>query len=128
DAGAGRRLDEVQNFQPWWETLGDVIDILARTGRPDLAVSLEATYHATERVNVVDALGRDLGKQVWDTRQLLAGALVRCDCGPDPLPMVLELPEQADRLDLAPGLYARRHDVDGLMTLLAGELGDLEGI
>lgn len=128
DAHADRRLGEVRDFQLWWQTLGDVIDILAKAGRPDLAVALEARYRSTETVDITDALGRDLGKQVWDTRQLLARALVGCDCGPDPLPIALDLPGQVDRLDLTLPLYARRHDVEGLMALLTREFGNLAEI
>lgn len=128
EAGTNRLLGELQHFQQRWETLGDVIDVLAEIGRPDLAVALEARYRSTETVDLTDALGRDLGQRVLSTQQLLASSLVRCDCGPDPLPMVLGLPRQADRLDNAPLLYARRHDIDGLVSFLTREFGNLAEI
>ena len=126
DATAGRLLGEVQdNFQRWWQTLSAVIDTLAEAGKPGLAVATEAKYHRAVNVNLQDALGRKLGNEVWDTRQPLAHALVQCGCGPDPLPMVLALPKQSDRVGLASILYARRHDVDGLAAFLTREFGKL---
>lgn len=126
DAAADRQLADVQgNFQRWWETLSSVIRSLAQAGRPDLAAALEARHHRSVKVNRRDAMGRNLGEAVWDTRQPLARALVRCACGPDPLPTVLALPEQADRLGLAAVLYARRHDAAALQVLLTREFGKL---
>ena len=42
--------------------------------------------------------------------------------------MVLALPKQSDRIDLAIILYARRHDVDGLAAFLTREFGKLEHV
>jgi hypothetical protein len=129
NATAERRLGEVKdNFQRWWETLADVMDALATAGRPDLADAAETKYHRVVNVNLRDALGRKLGNEVRDTRAPLARALVNCSCGRDPLPMILTLHRQQVRLDLAPVLYARRHDVEGLKTFLEGEFGSLAKI
>lgn len=123
------RLNEIEdNFRLWWLTMADVIDMLARTGRPELAIAIEAKYHFADTVSLKDGLGRGLGRKILTTQGLLAGSLVRCDCGPDPLSMVLALPSRGDRLGKGHVLYARRHDVEGLMKLLTSELGDLEGI
>ena len=65
-ATAGRLLGEVQgNFQRWWETFAAVIDTLAESGKPDLAIATEAKYHRAVNVNLQDALGRRLGTEVW---------------------------------------------------------------
>jgi len=126
EATADRLLGGIEsNFQHWFETLTAVLDALAETGKPDLAVATEAKHHGTFNVRLNDALGRNLGNDVWDTRQPLARALVRCDCGPDPLPMVQALPKQRDRVGLAAVLYARRHDVGGLTAFLTREFGKL---
>jgi hypothetical protein len=97
-------------------------------GKPDLAVATEARHHRQADVSRSDALGRKLGNEVWTTQEPLARALVDCACGPDPLPMVLALPNQDDRLDLAALLYARRHDMQSLTSLLTREFGDLARI
>lgn len=128
-ATADRLLGETQDhFQQWWKTLGEVINILADAGKPDLAVATEAKYHHIYDVDLSDALGRKLGKEVWNTQQLLARALVDCGCGPEPLPMVLALPRQKDRLDLAAALYARRHDLKDMKSLLTHEFGKLAAV
>ncbi len=126
NATANRLLNDGKpKFQFWWKRLKEVIEILAAGGKPDLAVATEAKYHRTVDVHLSDALGRDLGKEVWSTQQLLAHALVDCACGPDPLSIVLALPRQDDRLELAARLYARRHDLKGLMSFLTREFGKL---
>lgn len=128
-ATADRLLGETQDhFQQWWKILGEVISTLAEAGKPDLAVATEAKYHHTYNVDLSDALGRNLGSEVWSTQQLLARALVGCACGPDPLPMVLALPRQKDRLDLAAVLYARRHDLKSLTSFLTHEFGKLRAV
>jgi hypothetical protein len=128
-AMADRLLEETNSrFQRWWDTLAAVVGALAETGKPDLAVGFEARHRRAVTVNKTDALGRELGSEVWDTQQPLARALVRCDCGPDPLPLVLALPKQSDRVGLAAVLYARRHDADGLHALLTQEFGKLADI
>ena len=132
-AGDNATADRVLNdgkpkFQFWWKRLKEVINTLAAGGKPDLAVATEAKYRRTVDVNLSDALGRDLGKEVWSTQQLLARALVDCTCGPDPLPMVLALPRQDDRRELAAVLYARRHDLKGLTSFLTREFGRLAAV
>jgi hypothetical protein len=129
EAGADRLLaEDKDHFQRWWTMLADVLNTLAMAGRPDLAVATEAKHRRQVNVSRTDALGRKLGNEVWTTREPLARALVACACGPDPLPMVLALPNQDDRLDLAAPLYARRHDMQGLTALLTREFGDLARI
>ncbi len=129
NATADRLLGETQaNFQRWWKTLGAVMSALADAGKPDLAVATEAKYHRAVNVNLSDALGRNLGHEVWNTQQQLARALVRCACGPDPLAMVLALPRQKDRLRLAATLYARRHDLKDLKSFLTHEFGKLGAV
>ncbi|HEU5016538.1 MAG TPA: hypothetical protein VFT69_01050 [Pseudolabrys sp.] len=126
DTRAARRLGEVEDhFQRWWETLADVMHVLANAGRPDLADATETRFHRVVNVNITDALGRKLGSGVRDTRAPLARALVSCSCGRDPLPMIPTLHRQQVRLDLAPILYARRHDVEGLTSFLTREFGSL---
>ena len=126
NATADRSFGEIQgNFQSWSQSFAAVIDALAEGGHPGLAVATEAKYHRAVNLSLQDALGRKLGNEVWDTRQPLAQALVQCGCGPDPLPTVLALPEQSDRVGLAIVLYARRHDVDGLAAFLTREFGKL---
>lgn len=128
-ATADRLLEETNSrFQRWWDTLTAVVGALAEAGKPDLAITFEAAHRRAVTVNKTDALGRKLGNEVWDTRQPLARALVRCACGPDPLPLVLALPKQSDRVGLAAVLYARRHDADGLHALLTREFGTLADI
>jgi hypothetical protein len=104
------------------------MDVLANAGRPDLADATETKFHRVVNVNLRDAFGRKLGSGVRDTRAPLARALVDCACGRDPLPMILTLHRQQVRLDLAPILYSRRHDVEGLKTFLKGEFGSLAKI
>ncbi len=129
DATADNMLGEVEsNFQRWWETLAAVLDTLAQAGKPGLAVATEAKHHRTVNISLHDALGRKLANEVWDTRQPLARALVRCACGPDPLPTVLALPKQSDRVDLAAVLYARRHDLNSFAAFLAREFGKLGNV
>jgi hypothetical protein len=128
-ATADRLLGETNTgFQRWWDTLAAVLRTLTEAGKPDLAVAFEAAHRRTVSVSKTDALGRQLGKEVWDTRQPLARALVRCACGPDPLPLALALPKQNDRVGLGLVLHARRHDVDGLHALLTREFGQLANI
>lgn len=123
---ADQALNEVEsNFQGWWGTLTAVLDALTEAGKPDLAVATETRHRRAVRVQIHDALGRNLGNEIWDTQQPLAHALVRCACGPDPLPMVLALPKQSDRIGLAAVLYARRRDIGGLAAFLAREFGKL---
>lgn len=128
-ATADRLLAEIQdNFQHWWTALGAAIDMLAGAGKPELAAALEASHRRAVTVNRSDALGRNLGSEIWSTQQPLALALVRCACGPDPLAMALALPKLSDRIGLAAILYARRHDLDGMTALLSREFGDLAKI
>jgi len=132
-AGDNATADRVLNdgkpkFQFWWKRLKEVIETLAAGGKPGLAVATEAKYRRTVDVDLNDALGRDLGKEVWSTQQLLARALVDCACGPDPLPTVLALPRADDRRELAVVLYARRHDLKGLTSFLTREFGRLAAV